>query len=211
MGTDIHVAVERRGEDGQWTYVPGNWPRNRNYDAFAILAGVRNGSGFAGVDTGDGFVPIAAPRGLPRDAAVETLDHDDGPLSYEHTPSWITLAELLAYDWTRTTKKRGWANAPTWRRWWGWARNHGESPRDYCGSVDGPNIKHIDADEMVKLVTTAKYDTPLDKNTYALAEWETPYWKASGWVWQELVPRLLKIAGGVEHAADVRIVFDFDS
>src|SRR5215469_11787636 len=31
----------------------------RNYDLFAILAGVRNGSGFGGCDTGDPVVPIA--------------------------------------------------------------------------------------------------------------------------------------------------------
>ena len=41
---------------------------------FAILAGVRNGYGFAGCDTGDGFRPIAPPRGLPGDVSPEVAE-----------------------------------------------------------------------------------------------------------------------------------------
>lgn len=66
MGTDIHLFVETR-VNGVWE-LRSDAPRfsGRNYNEFAILAGVRNGTGFAGCDT-DGFAPIAEPRGLPDD------------------------------------------------------------------------------------------------------------------------------------------------
>ena len=38
---------------------------DRSYDVFAMLADVRNGSGFAGVVTGEGFLPLAL-RGYPQ-------------------------------------------------------------------------------------------------------------------------------------------------
>jgi hypothetical protein len=44
---------------------------SRNYDLFAMLAGVRNGRGFAGIKTGDGFIPISEPRGWPADLSPE--------------------------------------------------------------------------------------------------------------------------------------------
>lgn len=43
---------------------------HRNYDAFAVLANVRNGTGFAGVVTGDVFVPLSEPRDLPEDLSL---------------------------------------------------------------------------------------------------------------------------------------------
>lgn len=99
MGTDIHVAVEVRKADGWHRAFPDDeakdpwcvqeaaaepgetdwyktrarveWYRTRNYNAFAMLANVRNGRGFAGVLTGDGFVPIDDPRGWPSDLSAE--------------------------------------------------------------------------------------------------------------------------------------------
>lgn len=85
MGCDIHLTVEAF-RDGSWRCVPndcGDWYDNRNYDVFAILADVRNGSGFAGVSTGEGFAPIAPRRGIPADACVEYLRSVCGVDAYE--------------------------------------------------------------------------------------------------------------------------------
>lgn len=92
MGTDIHCVAEirRPKHGGKWEpalspipnkYFQPDEPQDesnrkleyprlirwRNYDLFAMLAGVRNGRGFAGVVTGAGFNPISEPRGLPDD------------------------------------------------------------------------------------------------------------------------------------------------
>ena len=94
MGTDIYPVVEVRDVNGAWTAImpPGeqrhtSWDFGRSYDCFAVLAGVRNGRGFAGVDTGDGFNPISKPRGLPNDR------HLKGKCTYygEYGQSWLLV------------------------------------------------------------------------------------------------------------------------
>lgn len=127
MGTDIHMAVEKRQPYG-WTrvlpterllddffyekrgndpdsYVFKTWYNNRNYALFAALADVRNGYGFAGVPTFVPIQPVAPPRGLPGDLSPEVqrlidddFDEDDISLG-DHSFSWLLVSELLAYDW----------------------------------------------------------------------------------------------------------------
>lgn len=116
MGCDIHMVAEHR-KDGRWTRVlppehawdpwlveqnwlddaRQEWFHNRNYALFGVLAGVR----------GDG-PPIAEPRGLPGDVGEEVramIDNDgrDSDVYWlgDHSFSWLTLDEILAYDWDR--------------------------------------------------------------------------------------------------------------
>jgi len=90
MGCDIHMYVEKKNlESGGWEFAPAgeespgtrsygdtlycDWYSGRNYELFAILAGVRNSSG---------LTPISEPRGLPdnvsdgflREYGFEVLD-----------------------------------------------------------------------------------------------------------------------------------------
>jgi hypothetical protein len=132
MGCDIHLFVEVR-DGGAWRPVKVAWDMfGRNYDLFAILAGVRNGCGFAGSVTGTGFVPISEPRGLPADLSVELAAvrdfFDDARVDEsgedaideamnanfhaygcshfgDHSFSWISLRDLLSFDWAQTTHK----------------------------------------------------------------------------------------------------------
>src|ERR1044072_1167734 len=118
MGTDIHLFVEKR-VNGKWLscdkwtvdrdgYYDGYYKHvdykdsyydDRNYDVFAMLANVRNGSGFAGCDTGDGFNVIAMPRGYPDDLSEEVKEYTDQYT--EHTPTWLSLKEILEFDWNQ--------------------------------------------------------------------------------------------------------------
>src|SRR5262249_46209472 len=131
MGCDIHFYVEKQ-VNGAW-YSADKWAPNedagdegepilalayknrfysdRNYNLFGILANVRNGSGFAGCDTGDGFVPISEPRGIPDDVSKEVKAEADRWDGDGHSHSWLTVTELMAYDWTQTTKLRGYVSA----------------------------------------------------------------------------------------------------
>lgn len=86
---------------------PVDWYHNRNYNVFAILTGtVRNGRGFAGCDTGNGFRGIVAePRGLPEDASAFIKEH--AAEEFDHSAGWLSLAEILAFDWTQVTSHRG--------------------------------------------------------------------------------------------------------
>lgn len=99
MGCDIHFFVEYK-RDGAWHSAdvwgvgakrcPARWHRfyeGRRYELFGKLAGVR----------GDGPA-LVEPRGLP-----DNMSHELAAWTYEdvdHTPSWLTLAELQSWDFS---------------------------------------------------------------------------------------------------------------
>jgi len=226
MGTDIHVCVERR-VNGVWNAVLKTrgyskedslyWlDIDRNYSLFAILADVRNGFGFAGCDTGDGFVPISKPRGLPPDVSAKILrDYDEG---WGHSISWLTLQEILDYDWTQITKRRGWVNGIEYFNWIQYNRRLGESPDSWSGGMYGPDIKHItvaEMDEEIKKIEqqNSHYHDQIKaieetlKNVYCKVEWEQPYYKCCRRFWSDVIPQLLRLG----KPEDVRLVFWFDN
>ncbi len=91
MGCDITAFAESREADGAWTArpVPDDFEW-RNYSVYAFLAGVRNYSA---------ITPISEPRGLPEDVS-EDADAACGRLDGDtHSRSWLTLAELRAFDY----------------------------------------------------------------------------------------------------------------
>jgi len=97
MGCDIHLYVERRQEDGSWALVSGDegdFYNGRNYDVFAIFAGVRNRGGWN---------PISEPRGVPPDASPGYLEIINGYCShyFVHSHSYLTYSDLTGYDWTQ--------------------------------------------------------------------------------------------------------------
>lgn len=231
MGTDIHAVIEVK-KDGKWSAIkfPNKYfgqyegePETtekvdfgRNYDAFAILADVRNGRGFAGCDTGDEFVPIAMPKGLPDDITEEAR----GVLSDEHTPTWVGISEMLAYDWTRTITKRGWVNGVEFERW-DRAKEWNPCPKSYCGGVSGGNIDHVSAEEMRRKIASLRspdecFLSPQQQQeleakysqTYCLISWQQPYTERAGELWTKVFPLMLKLSREFD---DVRIVMDFDS
>lgn len=98
MGCDIHTVTEIKSGDG-WKAVLTEEPifEERCYEWFAFLAGVRN---YGGIPT------LARPRGWPDDPsdyAVELMERwdDDG-----HNFSFVTLAELRAFDYSQSVENR---------------------------------------------------------------------------------------------------------
>lgn len=102
MGTDIFMFVERRSRTpeelarGAWTCVrpphsddDWDWDLNRNYNLFAILAGVMGR---------DEITPIAPMRGCPPDATAEAL-------GFGMPHSYLTLRELVEFDWGRSARR----------------------------------------------------------------------------------------------------------
>jgi hypothetical protein len=234
MGCDIHFYVEKK-ENGKWVSAD-TWTKeegekrksvnydkrfytSRNYDLFAILADVRNGRGVAGCDTGDGFVPISAPKGLPKDVCTEIKTESKGWGSDGHSHSYFTWAELFAYDWTRTTKKRGLVSASEYFDWTqGGAKERGEEP-DYCGMVGGQFVQVVSKKEMDKKIkalstlhekTWKKLEASVEQNlrdVYCQVEWKISYFTAAERFWSNTIPRLLRLG----KPEDVRIVFWFDN
>lgn len=93
MGCDIHSRAERK-VDGQWQVIAGAEPFDwRSYGMFAFLANVRNYSGIK---------PLSEPRGLPADSPAERDDEYLG----DHSYSWLSLDELIAFDYDAMTEDR---------------------------------------------------------------------------------------------------------
>lgn len=152
MGCDIHMAVEvrrngkweralppeharvpceveeaRRGDPWSVRRAEVEWFTDRRYALFGALAGVRNYD----------VSPIAEPRGLPNDVSEEvrklaTYDYDNpGDVQLgDHSFTWLTLDEVLAYDWNQKMPD-------------------GAPLRDWCGDFFTrfvPALKELDAD-----------------------------------------------------------------
>ncbi len=126
MGCDIHTYVETR-RNGTWHCVPPknagrewdklDWSLRRNYALFAILGNSGQNTRFYWALTDPNatpeaiaalqarpdlyYVPVAQSRGIPDDVSATLRTHrgfrpDD---TDEHSHSWLTLAELQAFDW----------------------------------------------------------------------------------------------------------------
>lgn len=95
MGCDIHSRAERR-ENGKWVVIDGLAPFDwRSYGMFGFLAGVRNYSAIP---------PLSEPRGLPDDTPQSGDDYDD--YLGDHSFSWLSLDELLAFDYDQPVEDR---------------------------------------------------------------------------------------------------------
>lgn len=121
MGCDIHSYAETKKKD-KWVLVTDIFPLSdfdkewdkrergdhpfdwRSYGLFGFLAGVRN---YSEVPT------IVEPRGFPEDASDEVKKAWEEWEYGGHTPSWITVKELLDFDYDqvfwdrRVTKVEG--------------------------------------------------------------------------------------------------------
>lgn len=213
MGCDIHCYCEVR-KNGKWEELKEKIFKScyseelssdpyhgRNYDLFAILANVRNGRGFAGSDTGNGFMPISPLKGLPADVSGEIKKSSDSWDCDGHSHSWVTLKELIDYNWSQKTFKRGVVNENEYKTF----KLNGE-PDGWCSSCSGPNIVMINNDEMESFIKNPE-TKETGKEYYTRIIWGTTYYDAAGSFYKNTIPAL-KSLGNPE---DVRLVFWFDN
>ena len=203
MGCDIHLWAERR-VDGAWQYASDNIYDQRNYRTFAILAAVRNDHD---------MTPISEPRGLPEDCGDyvrEELSNDGG-----HSASHLTVAEIMAFDWTQMAHMSGWLNGLGYWLWSGYQCKERRPPDGWCGSVVGGGIEHIGEAEMERRIAdiSKRNSNPRQEiaeslsHIYCCARWETPYYMLSGCFLSEAMPKLWRLG----KPGDVRIIFFFDN
>lgn len=238
MGCDIHFYVEKR-IDGRWvtgdTWTPDKYSdtpgalclehsnrlySERHYDLFSILADVRNGRGFAGVETGMGFVPIFPPRGVPADACPEYAQEVERWDGDGHSHSWLTLQEILQFDWSQKSRKTGVVTPHQLLRW----KTDG-APTSWSGMVSGPSIGIFDAaniseDELIDYLRRVR-EIPnpgwIEGASIAFrgcsrphfrVHWDTLYSQVGEHFLSTTVPRMAAMADSWEN---VRAVFFFDN
>jgi hypothetical protein len=218
MGCDIHLYVENR-TGGKWVSVD-LWSNQyseatpsvayddmlyheRNYSLFSILANVRNGYGFAGVPTGQGFVPIAAPRGLPQDVSAEVAAVSESWGADGHSHSYLTVREILDFDWNQKTTLCGWVNPNQFRQW----KVNGR-PASWSGDVWGANVKKVSLKEMEAAIATSETlkDERILEGVITHVEWTVYYHEKLG----SFAPALIRACHKL-NPEDVRFVFFFDN
>lgn len=174
MGTDIYLHAENRS-DGAWQYC-GELSdlEDRNYEFFAILANVMNP-----IRSTVPFDYIVQPRGFPDDMCDE-LRHD-GLLHSGHDPGWVTLRELLDFDWDGKTILR-------------------------TAVVDAANV-HLFGDGKQKF-PKGVYMKVAHDGLGPRVTWVDTYKEAVG---AGFLNNLLQRLAGLGSPEDVRIVFSFDS
>lgn len=231
MGTNIHLFIEARTHaSGVWELVSGG-PRSlwQNYAEFAILAGVRNEFG---------IVPVAQPRGLPPDMSSKlreinsnhysasredewerlreehAVTYGDGHLG-EACHSWLTLEELLAYNWNQRANFEGVVGPKEFATFLADGK-----PKSYSGGVSGRGVKFVSNDAMRRFVEAglaAERDElhgPLGVsnkwNIYTDIEWTESYKEAAPDLHARFIPELTRWATAHRFPPeDVRIVFGF--
>lgn len=129
MGCDIHMIVQTRANaESPWETRPdlptgryddreGRRIDDRNYTLFSVLANVRNKGNVP---------PIDEPRGLPEDLLVSErfIDRFLG----DHSFSWVTFDEVLAYDWDRPFLESGIVTEAQAAHY----RLTGQAPTEWC-------------------------------------------------------------------------------
>lgn len=130
MGCDIHPVIQARESfEHPWEFVeycPAEYIETRNYDVlscnpiwlglkernyqyFSVLAGVRNSGDITPIDQPRGFPKGFNPSRIPSiyGAYGATYDYDDNT-SYDlgdHSFSWVSLRELIDYPyWNQTLR-----------------------------------------------------------------------------------------------------------
>jgi hypothetical protein len=148
MGTDIHLYYEVRMPNGRWIAqrppdkdpslnipwdqwswrIKGN---NRNSALFAILGNEGNQPFFYYIREKFGrkdfwYKEISPTRGIPEDLSYDLRIHDlfspsnISPTGDYHSHSWLTLREIMCFDWsTRKLFIRDNITERQRKKWWG--------------------------------------------------------------------------------------------
>lgn len=234
MGTDIHCAIEYKLE-GHWRalLVPNPWHIKypdeevefrpqlevpRNYDVFSVLANVRNGYGFAGCPTSRGFPFISDHRGFPDDLSedVSSILHDKW--GGDHSDTWVSLPELLAYDWSVPITKVGVVSAKEFRLWD--VAIYDKAPREWCNGMTGGGVVNLTNEEMramlkgkkwEEIVAMSTFENPKDGPMYyTRLEWQQTVAQCTPEIWTHILPDMLRM-GRQFGDNNVRLVMNFDS
>lgn len=212
MGCDIHMYPEVK-RDGKWCDLykfepdqhaaqPWAADRNnyygydgRNYSLFGMLAGVRRPE----------MNVIAERRGLPLDASpivVSEIGGGENDYGDFHSHSWLTLKEILDFDWSQTATLERTVDAKAFEAW----RGVGPPKGVYCGGVSGANSVTLLPSEYLAL--RAANALHAGRNYNVTIEWQETYRDLAGDFLETTVERLKTLDPNPEN---VRIVFAFDN
>ena len=191
MGCDIHLFVEVE-HDGTWNSVD-EWEtedgytsvvyekqyyNGRNYDLFALLANVRNYNNVK---------PMKCPVGLPDDVSYQVMQKSESYGSDGHSHSYLTLKELIDFDWDQSIKEAGYMT------------------HKQC-DVFNESLKTDTPDYNLRYPYSQDVGNSI-KHKFIWCEWTVPVKIAVDDFFNKTLPKLIKL----DEPDKVRIVFFFDN
>jgi len=207
MGTNIEIYTEKKS-NGTWMacdpIVPNEYygwegePQfcrapiydRRNYEVFALLAGVRNRY----------YIKSVAPlKGLPQDLSEEVRREATEWVREGRLCSYLTLAELQAFDWHGQTFVRDVSLKP--EEFVKFMRTGRAEQWHVYKDYDG----RISNEEMCELIKSGRA-TEAQVVTYVC--WTETYAEPAKHFLETVMPKLEAMAQGNQES--VRIVFSFD-
>lgn len=243
MGTDIHYVFQKKTQDSEgkesWEtlnldygfhfydgdYEDGEYYIGRHYLLFAVLAGVRNGYGFAGTYRHEPLIPIAEGRGLPDGITSDWFDNDvsygvygygyvteDKPKSEsldlgDHSFNWLLGSEIL--DWFKEEHCITQVGILGKEEYFKWTNNGYGEPNSYCNAAFGSDIVLFDETNSEESPFKLPFKLAHTFERYANVTHVRVSWK------QSINESLSKFKGMVQKVVDehgeIRMVMGFDS
>jgi len=217
MGCDIHSLGQVK-KNGKWiskiARVGGD---DRDYDSFAVLANVRNGSGFAGVETGEGWPFMSEPKGLPSDLDIndeyvsvptwywcfdkEKKEPQDELWMGDHSHSYHTLAEIEEFVESKLPKTYRKTGIIDKQMFLDIQEGKLDTPTSWCGGLYSKTAKIVSVEDVHKS----------DDYTHVKYYWEQSTMDCLYFLDKAITAmRELAKEEGVSHD-EIRLVFGFDS
>ncbi len=236
MGCDIHPVVQVR-VSGQWQDVSLGSDRSersehpvatQDYEVFSVLADVRNQWD---------IVPIGSCRGVPYDFQVvegfhPCLDHSGKVLEErtgssgvswslsdamdacqdciwmgEHSYTWVSLQELLDYNWDAIVHEK---MTVLWVHYVKWVQAGRQGfPQEWCASASGSNVVVVAEAELPSVPIEELHNVKVEygKQVYVKTQTALPLSYICGHFCQDVIPWLQTLG----ESNDVRIVMGSDS
>ena len=219
MGTGIHGGFIKLNPDNSTTPVKTSWGMDRNYTLFAILAGVRNGRGFAGVYRHEPVTPIAEDRGIPdfvnsdeegqstqfynpwfNLAYADPDEQEFGTWLGDHSFTYMTVQEILDWaGWDEHLQSGGVVTREEYEN----TIAQGKDPEYWSGDVSGTQVVKISQHDYEKM---KKENCPTDKVTHIITCWKNQQTLRGDFDW--FLEEIKRIAD--EHGPDTYLVIGFD-
>lgn len=228
MGRYVNVSIEFKQKDGNWKplKVPkkynkcGNPPAlldwGKAYRELAILANIYNSQKLGHYDTGFLFNFVSDKRGLPEDISKEAWSachNDDCP------GSWVTLQEILDFDWDQPGKIRAWVDFSHYEEWIR-KRELCRWPSQWSYLVGGVTL--VTREEMDNIIKEnigekrgEEYEQALGKakekyeDYYCQIEWEPSHKEAASLLWNVFMPKMLSL-GKKYGYNNVRLIINLE-
>lgn len=200
MGTDIHggfikVVKDENGDVVSKQPIKTNWNFDRNYTLFAILAGVRNGYGFAGCYRHEPLQPIAEGRGLPEFISVV---EEFGCWLGEHSYTYMTVNEILEWKgWSDHLSQGGIVSVEHYEE----TVAKGKEPESWCGGISGTEVFVVEQEDYWMYKTLTK------NPTHVQCKWKSE--ESLGEMYKWFLEEIERIKN--EYGEDVYLVVGFDS